>query len=110
MLVLMLLPCAVDSKASLLGALNFFTENLSTLVYITIEDTMQSYREYQMNRLEYDAERIEFDKVRGCQMLRCRTQLYSVVRHMHFEVVWCVVCGVWCVVCGVCYGLLRYIV
>lgn len=48
--------------ASLLGALNFFTENLSTLVYITIEDTMQSYREYQMNRLEYDAERIEFDK------------------------------------------------
>jgi len=48
--------------ASLLGALNFFTENLGTLVYTTIEDTMASYRDYQMNRLEYDAERLEFDK------------------------------------------------
>jgi hypothetical protein len=39
--------------ASLVGALNFFTENLGTFVYTTIEDTLQSYRDFQLVRLEY---------------------------------------------------------
>lgn len=42
---------------ALLGALQFFTDNLSTLVFTTMEDTIESWREYETKRLEFDAER-----------------------------------------------------
>ena len=42
---------------ALLGALQFFTDNLSTLVFTTMEDTVESWREYEAKRLEFDAER-----------------------------------------------------
>lgn len=41
----------------LLSALKFFTSNLSTLVYKTIEDTIVTIRAFEAARLEYDAER-----------------------------------------------------
>ena len=77
--------------ASLLGALNFFTENLGTLVYTTIEDTMASYRDYQMNRLEYDAERLEFDKVRSVPPPTVATPLpvYLLYRSTFWRVAGC---------------------
>lgn len=41
----------------LLMALKFFTSNLSTLVYKTIEDTICTIRAFEAARLEFDAER-----------------------------------------------------
>lgn len=41
----------------LLSALKFFTSNLHTLVYKTIEDTVVTIRAFEAARLEYDAER-----------------------------------------------------
>lgn len=45
------------SGEKLLLALKFFTSNLSTLVYKTIEDTIVTIRAFEAARLEYDAER-----------------------------------------------------
>ncbi|KAF7489283.1 Arfaptin-1 [Sarcoptes scabiei] len=41
----------------LLMALRFFISNLSTLIYKTIDDTIQTIRAFETARLEYDAER-----------------------------------------------------
>lgn len=41
----------------LLSALKFFTSNLHTLVFKTIEDTVVTIRAFEAARLEYDAER-----------------------------------------------------
>eukprot|EP00039_Didymoeca_costata_P012653 m.183332 g.183332 ORF g.183332 m.183332 type:complete len:193 (+) comp15542_c0_seq8:991-1569(+) len=50
--------------ASLIGALNFFTENVGTFVFTTIEDTVASWRSFQEIRLEYDAERTEYEQAK----------------------------------------------
>jgi len=50
----------------LLSALKFFTSNLSTLVYKTIEDTIVTIRAFEAARLEYDAERNNINSITGC--------------------------------------------
>lgn len=46
---------------TLLGALNFFTSSINTLCNKTIEDTLQSIRQYEAARIEYDAYRTDFE-------------------------------------------------
>eukprot|EP00041_Stephanoeca_diplocostata_P023366 m.572617 g.572617 ORF g.572617 m.572617 type:complete len:425 (-) comp22273_c1_seq1:1694-2968(-) len=45
--------------AALLGTLKFFTDNMQTLVFTTIEDTLSTWNAYQAVRLEFDAEKQE---------------------------------------------------
>eukprot|EP00040_Diaphanoeca_grandis_P044689 m.13265 g.13265 ORF g.13265 m.13265 type:complete len:457 (-) comp9663_c0_seq1:90-1460(-) len=49
---------------ALLGALQFFTDNLSTMVFTTMEDTLGSWQKYQAERLEYDAEKSALQHLR----------------------------------------------
>ncbi|XP_071054638.1 arfaptin-2 isoform X1 [Onthophagus taurus] len=46
---------------TLLGALNFFTSSVNTLCNKTIEDTLQSVRQYEAARIEYDAYRSDLE-------------------------------------------------
>lgn len=46
---------------TLLGALNFFTSSINTLCNKTIEDTLQSIRQYEAARIEYDAYRTDLE-------------------------------------------------
>lgn len=46
---------------TLLGALNFFTSSIHTLCNKTIEDTLQSVRQYEAARIEYDAYRSDLE-------------------------------------------------
>lgn len=46
---------------TLLGALNFFTSSVNTLCNKTIEDTLQSIRQYEAARIEYDAYRTDLE-------------------------------------------------
>lgn len=46
---------------TLLGALNFFISSVNTLCYKTIEDTLQSVRQYESARIEYDAYRTDLE-------------------------------------------------
>lgn len=48
---------AVKNGEKLIAALNFFCSNLSTLINKTIEDTLITVKQYELARLEYDAER-----------------------------------------------------
>lgn len=49
---------------ALLGALQFFTDNLKTLVFTTMEDTLETWRKYETSRLEFDAERHSLETLR----------------------------------------------
>lgn len=44
---------------TLLGALNFFVSTVSTLCNKTMEDTLQTVKQYEMERVEYDAYRTD---------------------------------------------------
>lgn len=46
---------------TLLGALNFFISSVNTLCNKTIEDTLQSIRQYEAARVEYDAYRTDLE-------------------------------------------------
>lgn len=46
---------------TLLGALNFFTSSVNTLCNKTMEDTLQSIRQYETARVEYDAYRTDLE-------------------------------------------------
>nr|XP_023013008.1 arfaptin-2 [Leptinotarsa decemlineata] len=48
---------------TLLGALNFFISSVSTLCNKTIEDTLQSIRQYEAARIEYDAYRTDLESL-----------------------------------------------
>lgn len=48
---------------TLLGALNFFTSSINTLCNKTIEDTLQTIRQYETARVEYDAYRSDLEVV-----------------------------------------------
>ncbi|XP_050314402.1 arfaptin-2 [Anthonomus grandis grandis] len=48
---------------TLLGALNFFISSVNTLCNKTIEDTMQSIRQYEAARIEYDAYRTDLESL-----------------------------------------------
>lgn len=48
---------------TLLGALNFFTSSINTLCNKTIEDTLQSIRQYEAARIEYDAYRTDLESL-----------------------------------------------
>ncbi|KAF2879185.1 hypothetical protein ILUMI_26985 [Ignelater luminosus] len=48
---------------TLLGALNFFTSSVNTLCNKTIEDTLQSVRQYEAARIEYDAYRTDLESL-----------------------------------------------
>lgn len=48
---------AMKNGEKLIAALNFFCSNLSTLINKTIEDTLITVKQYELARLEYDAER-----------------------------------------------------
>lgn len=48
---------------TLLGALNFFTSSVNTLCNKTIEDTLQSVRQYEAARVEYDAYRTDLESL-----------------------------------------------
>lgn len=48
---------------ALLGALNFFTSSVNTLCNKTIEDTLQSIRQYETARIEYDAYRTDLENL-----------------------------------------------
>lgn len=50
---------------TLLGALNFFTSSVSTLCNKTMEDTMQSVKQYEAARIEYDAYRSDLETMTG---------------------------------------------
>ncbi|KAL1493076.1 hypothetical protein ABEB36_011209 [Hypothenemus hampei] len=50
---------------SLLGALNFFISSVNTLCNKTIEDTLQSIRQYEAARVEYDAYRTDLESLSG---------------------------------------------
>lgn len=46
---------------TLLGALNFFISSVSTLCNKTIEDTLQTIRQYELARIKYDAYRTDLE-------------------------------------------------
>lgn len=48
---------------TLLGALNFFISSVNTLCHKTIEDTLQSIRQYEASRIEYDAYRTDLESL-----------------------------------------------
>lgn len=48
---------------TLLSALNFFTSSVNTLCNKTIEDTLQSIRQYETARVEYDAYRTDLENL-----------------------------------------------
>lgn len=48
---------------TLLGALNFFTSSINTLCHKTIEDTLQSIKQYEAARIEYDAYRTDLESM-----------------------------------------------
>lgn len=48
---------------TLLGALNFFISSVNTLCNKTIEDTLQSIRQYEAARIEYDAYRTDLESM-----------------------------------------------
>ncbi|XP_017779515.1 PREDICTED: arfaptin-2 [Nicrophorus vespilloides] len=48
---------------TLLGALNFFTSSVNTLCNKTIEDTLQSIKQYEASRIEYDAYRTDLESM-----------------------------------------------
>eukprot|EP00118_Oscarella_pearsei_P025834 m.308874 g.308874 ORF g.308874 m.308874 type:complete len:362 (+) comp44975_c0_seq1:141-1226(+) len=56
---------------TLLGAINFFISNLTTLCTKTIEDTFQTVKSYNVARVEYDAHRTDFE---GMQANAPRTE------------------------------------
>ena len=47
---------------TLVGAMLFFTDNVQTLTYKTIEDTLQSWHAYSVTRLNFDTERAEIPR------------------------------------------------
>ena len=51
----------VKNGEVLLGALNFFTSNLTTLVHKTMEDSIMTVKAYESARIEYDAYRTDFE-------------------------------------------------
>ncbi|KAI3380875.1 hypothetical protein SNEBB_002394 [Seison nebaliae] len=48
----------------LLAALHFFDDNLSTLIFRTIDDTLLTIRNYETARLEYDTYRVQLDDLK----------------------------------------------
>lgn len=46
---------------TLLGAMNFFTSSVSTLVNKTIEDSLETIKRYESARIEYDAYRTDME-------------------------------------------------
>ncbi|XP_064417823.1 arfaptin-1 isoform X3 [Latimeria chalumnae] len=48
---------------TLLGAINFFITSVSTLVTKTIEDTLQTVKQYENARIEYDAYRTDLEEL-----------------------------------------------
>ncbi|XP_019625311.1 PREDICTED: arfaptin-2-like isoform X14 [Branchiostoma belcheri] len=48
---------------TLLGAINFFTSNVNTLVNKTMEDTLLTIRQYEQARVEYDAYRTDLEQL-----------------------------------------------
>lgn len=71
----------------MLGALNFFISSVNTLCNKTIEDTLQSIRQYEAARIEYDAYRTDLEslsvKPNGTIGLEEAQQSYEIHRH-HF--------------------------
>ncbi|XP_020611603.1 arfaptin-2-like [Orbicella faveolata] len=51
----------VKNGEVLLGALNFFTSNLTTLVHKTMEDSIMTVKAYESARIEYDAYRTDLE-------------------------------------------------
>lgn len=72
---------------TLLGALNFFISSVNTLCNKTIEDTLQSIRQYEAARIEYDAYRTDLEtlsvKPNGTIGLEEAQQNYEIHRQ-HF--------------------------
>uniref|UniRef100_A0A6I8P1N1 ARF interacting protein 1 n=2 Tax=Ornithorhynchus anatinus TaxID=9258 RepID=A0A6I8P1N1_ORNAN len=48
---------------TLLGAINFFTASVNTLVNKTIEDTLMTVKQYESARIEYDAYRTDLEEL-----------------------------------------------
>lgn len=55
----------VKNGEVLLGALNFFTSNLTTLVHKTMEDSITTAKAYESARIEYDAYRTDLESAQG---------------------------------------------
>lgn len=55
----------VKNGEVLLGALNFFTANLTTLVHKTMEDSIVTVRAYESARVEYDAYRTDLESTQA---------------------------------------------
>ncbi|XP_068703577.1 arfaptin-2-like [Montipora capricornis] len=55
----------VKNGEVLLGALNFFTSNLTTLVDKTMEDSIMTARAYESARIEYDAYRTDMESTQA---------------------------------------------
>ncbi|CAD5116293.1 DgyrCDS5199 [Dimorphilus gyrociliatus] len=51
------------SGESLIGALNFFISGINTLTHKTMEDTLQTIRNYETARVEYDAYRLDVESL-----------------------------------------------
>ena len=63
------------------GALNFFTENLGTFVFTTVEDTVESYNEYETLRIEYDAEKYDLAETKKTMNPNSAVLALGIVRH-----------------------------
>ncbi|KAJ7391293.1 Arfaptin-1 [Desmophyllum pertusum] len=55
----------VKNGEVLLGALNLFTSNLTTLVHKTMEDSIMTVKAYQSARIEYDAYRTDLENTQA---------------------------------------------
>ena len=55
----------VKNGEVLLGALNFFTSNLTTLVHKTMEDSIMTVKAYESARIEYDAYRTDLESTQA---------------------------------------------
>ena len=55
----------VKNGEVLLGALNFFTSNLTTLVHKTMEDSITTAKAYESSRIEYDAYRTDLESTQA---------------------------------------------
>ncbi|XP_013399640.1 arfaptin-2 [Lingula anatina] len=51
----------VRNGETLLGALNFFTSSINTLINKTMEDSLETIKQYEAARIEYDAYRTDLD-------------------------------------------------
>ena len=55
----------VKNGEVLLGALHFFTSNLTTLVHKTMEDSIMTVKAYESARIEYDAYRTDLESTQA---------------------------------------------